>query len=319
MKSIALALSVFVFSSVGQAREIGVLGDVEGQWARWEQFAKTSPVFTSTAKGFELNPGSGFVFQGDAIDRGDHGRAILQTFLDLKTKHPADVALILGNRDINKLRLLVELEPTSLAAADPSYEKWLSENSLPSSLRTDAITKLKFILAKRMGAGQAFEFRRTELQRSGHASSDQAVLDSMLNDLKFDGLQGRYLRSAQIAHIDEKTGTLFVHGAITETNFGLVPGRAGRITDVRKWVEALNSWARAEIEAATREGLVPRSRASELINFQRPAANSDQNPLSVVSARYTDEMGLPKVPSEKFLTSLEKQGIRRVSVGHSPY
>lgn len=305
--------------STGLAREIGVLGDVEGMWPRWNQFASASSVFTKTSTGFELKLGSAFVFQGDAIDRGDHGRAVLQTFLDLKLAHPSDVTLLLGNRDINKLRLLVELEPSMLMQPDPSFDKYLSDKGLSSSLRADAITKLKFILDKRMGSPGAFEFRRAELKREGRATSDRDVLDSMLSDLKFDGLQGRYLRNAQIAHIDEKTGTLFVHGAVSETNFGLVPGQSKPMTDVRKWVAALNAWARKQIELATTDGLVKQSRASELIDYQRPERGFDQNPFSVVSARYTDEQGLPKAPSEKFLDMLKKQGIRRIAVGHSPY
>ncbi len=317
--SLLLVAGLVLSGSSAVAQNIAVLGDVEGMWDRWEHFATTSGAFSSTSRGYDLKPGYSFVFQGDAVDRGAHSRQVLETFLRLKNDHPSDVVMLLGNRDINKLRLLVELDPKSIAQPDPSYEKVLADSGLPRSLRTDPITKLKFILDYRMGSPEAFEFRRDELKREGRASTDADVLKSYLEDLKFDGLQGRYLRAAQIAHVDEKTGTLFVHGAVTEKNFGLVPGRSAPETDVRKWVKALNEWARKQIEAATKDGLTTRSNASELVDYQRRVGQGDQNPFSVVSARFTDDMGLPKAPSEKFLAMLAGQGIRRVSVGHSPY
>jgi len=49
------------------------------------------------------------VFGGDLYDKGPYDIRLSQMLCDLKDKHPDRVWLLMGNRDINKLRLSSEL------------------------------------------------------------------------------------------------------------------------------------------------------------------------------------------------------------------
>lgn len=50
------------------------------------------------------------VYGGDVWDRGVGDLRIINDIVSLKKRHPSRVHIILGNRDINKLRLLSELD-----------------------------------------------------------------------------------------------------------------------------------------------------------------------------------------------------------------
>ena len=68
----------------------------------------------------ELLTGWTFVHGGDAPDKGNAvggSVRVVRTLLRLKAKYPDRVILLLGNRDINKIRLSSELAPSQL---DPS-------------------------------------------------------------------------------------------------------------------------------------------------------------------------------------------------------
>ena len=56
-----------------------------------------------------------FVFGGDLFDKGPHDERLSRLLVDLKRRYPTRVFLLMGNRDINKLRLASELSPTDLA------------------------------------------------------------------------------------------------------------------------------------------------------------------------------------------------------------
>lgn len=56
-----------------------------------------------------------FVHGGDAFDKGSGDLRVARLLVDLKQRHPDRVFLLLGNRDVNKLRLAAELRPEELA------------------------------------------------------------------------------------------------------------------------------------------------------------------------------------------------------------
>lgn len=51
---------------------------------------------------------NGFVFCGDAMDRGEESIRIVKRFTELKEKYSDNICLLAGNRDANKLRLIDE-------------------------------------------------------------------------------------------------------------------------------------------------------------------------------------------------------------------
>lgn len=59
--------------------------------------------------GLELHEGFGFVFGGDLYDKGPYDIRLTKMLCDLKESNPDRVWLLMGNRDINKLRLSSEL------------------------------------------------------------------------------------------------------------------------------------------------------------------------------------------------------------------
>ena len=107
---------------------------------------------------------------------------VLRALTRLKEKYPDRVFLILGNRDVNKLRLPSELLPERLGASsvfwDPghtTYNEFLSEIGESEPTRTSA---LRWMLACTMGCSNTFETRRLELaELRGGGTTSQHVGD----------------------------------------------------------------------------------------------------------------------------------------------
>ena len=59
---------------------------------------------------------------GDTFDKGPGDIRISRALCDLKDRHPSRVVLLIGNRDVNKMRLVSELDPTALAAPEEAIE-----------------------------------------------------------------------------------------------------------------------------------------------------------------------------------------------------
>jgi hypothetical protein len=62
----------------------------------------------------QLGGDTHFVFGGDAVDHGGADLRVLSVLLDLKRRHPTRTHFILGNRDVNKMRLTAELHAADL-------------------------------------------------------------------------------------------------------------------------------------------------------------------------------------------------------------
>ena len=110
------------------ARRIAFCSDIEGNWEYFVAFVELSeallfdndhPTFAADgACELSLAPGWHFVHGGDAVDKGNAvggSVRVVATLLRLKARYPERVTLLLGNRDLNKLRLTSELHPSQLA------------------------------------------------------------------------------------------------------------------------------------------------------------------------------------------------------------
>ncbi len=293
-------------------RRVAYLTDVEGRWEKLVDFCAGSSLVTleeGAAHGdaaLRVADNALFVFGGDAIDRGPAGRKIVATLLAAKRAQPASVVLLAGNRDINKLRLVRELNgsPPPRVTAE-----------VAGGLRGDL---LRFILTHTMGARAAFEHRRTELCAEGRSADDDDVVQSYLADLAPDGPLRSYLSAAVLAHREEET--LFVHGGVTAENLGVVPGRIDRIPAVDGWLRALNEFYAESMHAFCTGACAADGTPlwQELIAYQAPRSDSRTNQESVVYARPTDAVGNPMLPPEHVVSALAAAEIRRVVVGHTP-
>jgi hypothetical protein len=291
---------------------LAYLTDIEGQWEKLASFVEdTAGLRLDDAGSLHVDVGVTFVFGGDAIDRGPSGRRLIATLLDAAERQPERVVLLAGNRDLNKMRLARELR----GAPPPKPVPEALHGAPPGAL-------LPWIMKNTMGAGQAFEFRRAELQRDGSEASDEAVAQSYLDDLAPDGPLTRYLAACRLAWFDGET--LIVHGAVTDENLRLVPAMPDRASSVAAWVTALNGFIAAEVSAWRAELTYPVDAADTawggrgIVAYQCPVPNTRLNQASVVYGRPTDDAGSPWLPSRAVVEALRRDGVRRLLVGHTP-
>ncbi|HEY0192476.1 MAG TPA: metallophosphoesterase [Kofleriaceae bacterium] len=274
---------------------IAYLTDVEGRWDKVESFAAGNPHVWLEGTSLRLADGVSFVFGGDSVDRGAHGRRILTMLVEARRAYGDRVVLLAGNRDINKLRLARELAgaPPAKAPVDVSRAELL-----------------RWIFSETMGAPKAFEYRRAELAAGGAAADDDAVVDSFVEDVRPGGLVLAYLQHAQLGH--RAGSTLFVHGGVCRDNLFVTPD-APDVSDVEAWLAALHRFYTGEL-AAFVAGRPP----TALIAYQAPKPGTHLNQASVVYARPTDEDGNPHLPEPEVIARLRDNGIDRVVVGHTP-
>lgn len=99
---------------------VGYVTDCEGDLAFWSRYCDLSSVLVRDSEGrVDLADGEcHFVFGGDSVDKGGRDLAFLRDLVGLKERHPGRVHLVLGNRDINKMRFAAELAPQNWAAAE---------------------------------------------------------------------------------------------------------------------------------------------------------------------------------------------------------
>jgi len=328
---------------------ISFVSDVEGDVSYWHRFTNVSAALRADEAGLYLVPGAELVFGGDSVDKGGYDLAFLEELLALKERHPTRVHLILGNRDINKMRLAAELAPANwISAREHPGVYWRPEHtpatylaSLPPALRVDtSASRLKYMLSDNMGSPRAFELRRSELLErregggeSGAAVSDEEVLASYMRSLQAGGVMRRFLEHARLAVLLD--GYLFVHGAVHECGFGVVPGRP-RCVSVSEWVDSLNAfaaeevgeWARALDEGRAEEWRAPAERRWREGFFERPGGRlmaygmarqpSGANAPTVVYSSYLDE-GQPTPPSQQTVRLLAASGVHTLGVGHQPH
>jgi hypothetical protein len=172
-------------------------------------------------------PNGMLVYGGDVWDKGGNDLYVIRQLVDLKRRHPDRVQIVLGNRDMNKLRMLQELgikgHPLphhpglnflrgTGRMGDPDFQ-------LPP---VDAVERLKWILSRSMGSPNAFELRKAELEweqkellGSSKEVTDEDVVISYQTSCHPKGELGQYLSDANLA---VRLGqVLFVHGSLPLT------------------------------------------------------------------------------------------------------
>ena len=240
----------------GGVDQIAYFTDVEGDWEYFHRYVEIADALTWGADGEELllTDGWRFVFGGDAVDKAPGSVRCVRALVQLKTAYPDRVVLLLGNRDINKMRLTSELAAPELAAvgtlpgafwvreaqrvAPLTYVKGAA--AAAEGVTADKVTermihkhntaanRLKWILKDTMGANGEFDRRRSELQLLSWNPSvvitDDQVVGSFLEGVGECGGTGsgtdwvrQLLELGQLAWLHRNS--LFVHGGVVSCRY----------------------------------------------------------------------------------------------------
>ena len=178
------------------------------------------------------------VFGGDLWDKGGFDLYVARQILDLKRRYPHRVFWVLGNRDINKLRMMEELGlPSTLYDVKVPYHPGLTwfrgsgrvgdpEGTLPPM---EPGRRLEWMLKQTMGSPDAMEHRRQELAWEATLKhnttadnidkisvSDNEVVRSYQKSCHPNGELGLFLAQGLLA---ARIGpALFVHGSLPLTS-----------------------------------------------------------------------------------------------------
>ena len=215
-------------TTTNRRRRITYLTDVEGDAAYLNRHIENSKVLrfddSSSKNMIDFScPHAMLIYGGDVWDKGGSDLYVIRQLLHLKQKYPDRVHFIMGNRDINKMRISQEL---SSSHHDGVW--WIRTTNKGRGNKPDPTgsksERLKWILAHTMGSPNAFELRRSELKRERENNnnnnnnnntivSDEDVLQSYLDSCHAQtGEMGQYLSQA---HLCFKLGKLLVmHGAL---------------------------------------------------------------------------------------------------------
>ena len=261
---------------------LGYVTDLEGHIDFFLSFVERSNVLdvvSNTPKKLELDLRDGcyFVFGGDSVDKAPGDIRLCRSLVSLKRRYPDRVFLLVGNRDLNKIRFTAELSAADMERDideipsphwdpnAPSLRTYLEQVAKAKGMARaeDANTRverLRYMLKHTLGCPDTFEFRRQELailKECGVANiSDDQVCDSFIFEVENEeGSLRQYLENANVAAV--VGNTLFVHGAVDlntmrfvprhDTKFELPTKRAppGKVCeDLIEWVDSLNDYLR---------------------------------------------------------------------------
>ena len=254
-------------SSGEESFRLGYVTDVEGNLEYFKEYVARSNVLDFEddhgdkkleddtvdphAINLTIRDGCYFVFGGDAVDKGPGDIRICRALVDLKQKFPDKVYLLVGNRDLNKVRFTAELSESDMRRPiddippphwDPKapslrefletmIEKPNNDTSSSSSSQTieeinNRVNRLKYMLQHTLGCPKTFEFRREELSILNDVPlkcvTDDHVLKSMIHEVESPtGSLRQYLEHANV--VVKLGNTIFCHGAIDANTMKYVP------------------------------------------------------------------------------------------------
>ncbi|ETI36056.1 hypothetical protein F443_17740 [Phytophthora nicotianae P1569] len=342
--------------TANSTRRVALLTDVEGNWQYVRNVVRQSSCLQLTASGqeetLELRDDCVLVFGGDAGDKGDYTLKCYEQLVHLKEKHPDRVVLLVGNRDVNKMRLTSELNDTEMDLSFMAKEILEGPTWVPQDKRVTLkkfledqhkgqdgapgkevvntkVNRLKWMLEHTMGAQGDFERRRAELKLRQEVGDEKGVTDddvvkSYLDSVKEGGVLREYLLHGSLAFVTHQT--LFVHGGIINENKDASLSALGRVPDepskhfdsVLEWVDKLNAWYRNQVQEwidlpTWNEDHSSRG-GNELLNYVLPDYTG-----SVVMGRHLLPSGMPTPIPAEIASLLSESGIRRVIIGHTPH
>ncbi|CAE6967980.1 unnamed protein product [Symbiodinium sp. CCMP2456] len=271
------------------------LTDVEGNWEYMVHFVSLSHVlFWDGEERGAWGPGQlcmredGYlVFGGDAVDKGPGDIRVVKTLLSLKQRYWSRVFIVLGNRDICKLRFYAELASGEDGASFeekggaywipkpapfPDYDDYLRENNL----QRGHVSTVRWVLDCNMGCQTTtFKTRRHELALLGRSATDEAVVQSYRDAVDPGGADPWMLDLLRVGQLAVIVGdALFIHGGLYDDALGAVPGEEVPRDSMHSWAAALNAWKDV---AFARVHFVP-EQTPRFLQPSTAADDSDESP-----------------------------------------
>ena len=157
--------------------------------------------FNAIESYLKSNSGNHIAFLGDYFDNGPHMVYSIKRIVQCKTNYVSQVHIILGNRDINKMRLAVEKD-IDYVTNPPKNEKILpvwrvntpfepfKKENLDKVKVSDntALGRTKYLLAKTYGASNLLQNISRELYKQSDRESEEKALELFTSIfLKDDG------------------------------------------------------------------------------------------------------------------------------------
>jgi len=237
----------------------------------------------------------------------------------LKKMYPDRVFLILGNRDINKLRMLTEVADFEGEGADvywdaktAKYNDWCVTQGIATKSK---VSMCKWMLECTMGCGTTFETRRKELcllrsLEDEMLVTEEEVVESFVRSVDAKGGDPWMLELIKHGQLMVVLGDcLFVHGGVCENSLGRVPGEEEMVYDIKEWGQRLNQWKNRELKEFVGGGS-----CRELLDYGLPNGNGGK------TVCYNNFMknGNPKPPDHDVEVYMFDNDVGRIFVGHQP-
>lgn len=218
-------------------RRVCFVTDLEGDIAFFSKFVHQSEVLKFSPTGNlawrRENANDVFVHGGDLFDRGPGDIRLSRLLCRFHDDFPERVFLLLGNRDLNKIRFSSELNldvPPDRAFSAwwdpnaPTYTQYLEGSKLTDSVSlfwairyawrsSQVLNRLKWALKHTLGCPNTFEYRREELAllEENREITDDQVVDSFVKSVNEEGCYFEYLKRGKLAVRLDKVNAHQIH------------------------------------------------------------------------------------------------------------
>ena len=193
--------------------------------------------------------------------------------------------------------------------------------------------RIKYVLKETMGADGELERRQKELSLLlKREATEEEACASIVESCAPGGFMRRYIEEGRLSFLHRNT--LFVHGGVLGAGggrtdcVGCVPGKTEQCTDMVAWVDELHEWKEAQIaEWVAQPGWADpkqndptnaahvRGGRGLMDGYCVPQAKYP----SVVMGRHLDGSGMPLNMPADVMLKLNKGGVLRLIVGHTPH
>jgi hypothetical protein len=288
--------------------------------------------FTSLDNFLEKNDKNKIAFLGDYFDKGPHVITSINKIVELYEKYKNRVHIILGNRDVNKLRLIYELDPDKLEEQITIDNPFFKDLDIQGIINEkDPFERLILILKNTMGAGPPTydKEKNIGLQIKQNEQDERylaKILVSVFNETVADKISQRVIDDddekfikncrklfeyAKIVHYDDDFKVLLSHaGGFTNTGSNILSdinfyeniiNNMGIITN-KNYFEKINETQKKLINPII--GNIEKKSLSEVLEFHNDLLKTsikDTLGKNLQSSDLPSELQSSDLPSKEYI------------------